>query len=190
MNGDLIDKVTGQVLAELADCVSRIPSTSITEAAILIEEAPRIFVTGAGRSGLCMRALAMRLMHLGECVFVVGETTTPSIRAGDLLIVGSGSGLTAGLLTVSEQARKQGAVILLITANPKSPLVALSNRSIIIPAVISEDGNNGDHVASVQPLGTLFEQALLILNDRIILELMQRVDVSAAQMAERHANLQ
>jgi 6-phospho-3-hexuloisomerase len=42
----------------------------------------------------------------------------------------------------------------------------------------------------VQPLGTLFEQALLILNDLIILDLMQRMDVDAAQMAERHANLE
>jgi 6-phospho-3-hexuloisomerase len=191
VNGDLIDNdVTGQVLAELADCVRRIPGKSITEAAILIEKSPRIFVAGAGRSGLCMRALAMRLMHLGMRVFVVGETTTPGIRAGDLLIVGSGSGLTIGLLAISEQARLQGAVILLLTADSNSPLAALSNQQVIIPAAISEDGKNWDHVASAQPLATLFEQALLILNDCIILEMMQRGDVSAAQMAERHANLQ
>ena len=190
MNGDNIDKATKQILAELAECVRRVPGTSITEAAVLIEEAPRIFVLGAGRSGLSMRALALRLIHLGKSAFVVGETTTPSIRAGDLLIVGSGSGLTASLLTVAGQARQQGVVILLLTADSGSPMATLADYQIIIPAQISKDGNDGDHVPTVQPLGTLFEQTLFILNDRIILEMMQRMEVGAAQMAERHANLQ
>ena len=43
---------------------------------------------------------------------------------------------------------------------------------------------------SVQPLGTLFEQSLLILCDSLILELMQRSGIGAAQMLERHANLE
>jgi len=44
-----------------------------------ILDAKRIYVTGAGRSGLIARAFAMRLLHLGFDVFVVGETVTPAI---------------------------------------------------------------------------------------------------------------
>ncbi|MEM2817946.1 MAG: SIS domain-containing protein, partial [Archaeoglobaceae archaeon] len=51
-----------------------------------IEEAERIFVVGIGRSGLVAKAFAMRLMHLGYKAFVIGETTTPRIEAGDLLV--------------------------------------------------------------------------------------------------------
>jgi 6-phospho-3-hexuloisomerase len=190
VNGDHIDKATEQILTELAGCLRQVPGTRITEAAILIEEAPHIFVVGAGRCGLCMRALAMRLMHLGKSAFVTGETTTPNIRASDLLIVGSGSGSTASLLTVAGIARQQGAVILLLTAALRSPLAALADYQITVPAQISTDGNVGSHGPTSQPLGTLFEQSLFILNDRLILELMKRMGVGPAQMAERHANLQ
>ena len=52
----------------------------------MIEEASRIFVAGAGRSGLCIRAAGMRLMQMGKSTYIVGETITPSIQAGDLLV--------------------------------------------------------------------------------------------------------
>src|SRR5665811_602610 len=39
----------------------------------------RVFVMGAGRSGLAAKAFAMRLMHLGLNVYVVGETVTPCL---------------------------------------------------------------------------------------------------------------
>ena len=68
-----------------------------------------------------MRALGMRLMHLGKTVYVVGETTTPSIAAEDLLILGSGSGRTTGLLAMAEKARSRGAQIMLFTTDATSP---------------------------------------------------------------------
>jgi 6-phospho-3-hexuloisomerase len=135
----------------------------------------------------------MRLMHLGKTVYVVNETTTPGITAGDLLILGSGSGKTSGLLTIGEQARRQGAKTLLFTADETSPLAVLADHLVLIPAPLIEDGEEeeGNHGrTSVQPLGTLFEQSLLILCDSLVSRLMQRNGVSAAQMFERHANLQ
>jgi len=68
----------------------------------------RIFVVGAGRSGLVARAFAMRLMHLGFSVHVVGETTTPRMDPGDLLIVISGSGETLYPATIAGEAKKIG----------------------------------------------------------------------------------
>ena len=103
-----MESMLEQVLSEVIACVRQVSAESLTQAEMLMETAPRIFVAGAGRSGLCMRALGMRLMHLGKTVYVVGETTTPSIAAEDLLILGSGSGRTTGLLAMAEKARTPG----------------------------------------------------------------------------------
>ena len=83
-----------QVLEELEGALSAISPGEAEAFADAILDAERIFVAGAGRSGLAAKAFAMRLMHLGLPVFVAGETTTPGIRAGDLLVIGSGSGAT------------------------------------------------------------------------------------------------
>jgi 6-phospho-3-hexuloisomerase len=174
-----------QVLSEVTACVRQVSAKSLTQAEMLLETAPRIFVAGAGRSGLCMRALGMRLMHLGKTVYVVGETTTPSIAAEDLLILGSGSGRTTGLLAMAEKARNQGIQTLLFTTDATSPLAELADHRIVIPAPSLREAEG-----SFQPMGSLFEQSLLILCDSLILELMQRTGVDAAQMLERHANLE
>jgi len=185
-----IDTVIEQVLAEVATCVCQASGESVAQAGALIEVAPRIFVAGAGRSGLCMRAMGMRLMHLGKTVYVVSETTTPSIAAEDLLILGSGSGQTASLLVIAEQARRQGAKTLLFTADATSPLADLADHRVVIPTPPLKNVKGGRGLMSVQPLGTLFEQSLLILCDSLILGLMQRIGAGAAQMLERHANLE
>jgi 6-phospho-3-hexuloisomerase len=185
-----IDIVIEQVLAEVTACVCQVSPESVTQAGALMEVASRIFVAGAGRSGLCMRALGMRLMHLGKTVYVVSETTSPSIAAEDLLILGSGSGQTASLLVIAEKARRQGAKTLLFTTDRTSPLAKLADHRVVIPAPSLKHATGECSPMSVQPLGSLFEQSLFILCDSLILWLKQRMSVSAAQMFERHANLE
>ena len=185
-----MDTVIEQVLADVKGCVSQVATEDLLQAGTLLENSSRIFVAGAGRSGLCMRALAMRLMHLGKTVFVLGETTTPGIVATDLLILGSGSGQTASLLVMTEKARLQGAKILLFTTDSTSPLAKWADHRVIIPAPSLKKVRNVDSFASVQPMGTLFEQVLLILSDSLILWLMERAKVSTMQMLERHFNLE
>lgn len=187
---DPTDFVIDQVLAELAACVRQVSAESLAQAGVLMETASRVFVAGAGRSGLCMRALGMRLMHLGKTVYVVGETTAPSIAAEDLLILGSGSGRTASLLAMAEQARRNNAKILLFTTDAASPLAGLADHLVIIQAPSLKLTEGVRRFISVQPLGTLFEQSLLVLCDSLILRLMQQTGVGAAQMLERHANLE
>jgi 6-phospho-3-hexuloisomerase len=185
-----MDDVIEQVLSEMAACVRQVPAKSLAQARELVESASRVFVTGAGRSGLCMRAFGMRLMHMGKTVHVVGETTTPGIAAGDLLVVGSGSGRTASLLVMAEQAQRKGAKILLFTTDAASPLAELADHRVIISAPSYKAYEGGHNLTSVQPLGTLFEQSMLVLCDSFILGLMQQTGVSAVQMFERHANLE
>lgn len=185
-----MDSLIQQVLSELEVCVGGVSCESLTQALAMIESAPRIYVNGAGRSGLCMRALGMRLMHLGKTVYVVGETATPGIAANDLLILGSGSGRTASLLATAGQARSYDAKILLFTTDATSPMAELANQLVLVPAS-SLRMNEGERAhPSIQPMGTLFEQSLLILCDSLILKLMQQAKVSAVHMLARHANLE
>jgi 6-phospho-3-hexuloisomerase len=190
MDSDHSDSMRDQILTEVAICVHQVSAESLAQAGALIESTSRIFVAGAGRSGLCMRALGMRLTHIGKTVYVVGETTTTAIAAADLLIMSSGSGQTASMLAIAAQARRQGAIILLFTTDVTSPLAELADYRVVIPAPAFKTTEQGRGIISIQPLGTLFEQSLFILCDCLILGLMQRTGVSAAQMAERHANLE
>jgi 6-phospho-3-hexuloisomerase len=185
-----MDSLIEKVLAEITTCLRLVSSESLAQAGALIEDAPRIFVSGAGRSGLIMRALATRLMHLGKTVHVVGESTTPSIKPGELLVIGSGSGQTSTMLAIARKAKNRGASILLFTTNPTSPLANMADLSVAVPAPSLEGDAVGRDLNSVQPMGTLFEQSLLILYDIIILWLMHRSGVSASQMRLRHANLE
>jgi 6-phospho-3-hexuloisomerase len=185
-----MNSLIGQVLSELQACVSQVSAESLNQALALIESAPRIFVTGAGRSGLCMRAFGMRLMHLGKNVYVVGETTTPGIAIEDLLILGSGSGRTSSLLAMARQARSHDAKVLLFTTDATSPMAELADQLVLIPVQSLTMNEEKRDRMSIQPMGTLFEQSLLILCDILILELMRQTGVSAAYMLGLHANLE
>ena len=56
---------------EIGRCVEAVDSHQLDAVVEAIDGAPRVFLAGAGRSGLAMRACAMRLMHLGKAVHVV-----------------------------------------------------------------------------------------------------------------------
>ena len=105
----------------------------------MILAANRVFVMGAGRTGLALKMAAMRLMHLGLVVHVAGEVTSPAIARGDLLLVASGSGATAGPVHAAEVAVKAGARVSALTATPASKLGQLAQGVVVIPAAAKED---------------------------------------------------
>ncbi|MGC3666964.1 6-phospho-3-hexuloisomerase, partial [Enterococcus faecalis] len=53
-----------------------------------IQRANHIFLAGAGRSGLMIRAFANRLLLLGYSVSLVGEISSPHTKSGDLFLIG------------------------------------------------------------------------------------------------------
>ena len=161
---------------------SQIP-TLITE----INNANRIFIIAAGRSGLSMRSTAMRLMHLGLQVFFVGDTTTPAISKGDLLLAASGSGTTSTIVRAAEKSVGAGATVVALSTNATSPLSALAKHVIIIPAAEKEDhGGN----LSIQYAGSLFEQFLLLLLDAVFQSLWKIDGTPAEELWKRHANME
>src|SRR5271155_1766031 len=110
------------ILHELERTLAAVSGAEVAVAQRMILAANRVFVTGAGRTGLALKMAAMRLMHLGLVVHVAGEVTTPAIGPGDLLVVASGSGTTAGPVNAAAVAVKAGARVLALTATPASQL--------------------------------------------------------------------
>src|SRR5271169_4709936 len=120
------------ILNELERTLGSVSEAEIAVAQRMILAANRLFVMGAGRTGLALKMAAMRLMHLGLVVHVAGEVTTPAIGPGDLLLVASGSGTTAGPVHAAEVAVKIGAQVLALTASPGSKLATLAQGVVVI----------------------------------------------------------
>ncbi len=157
----------------------------------------KIMVVGAGRSGLVAKSFAMRLMHLGFNVFVVGETITPSINKGDVLIAVSGSGQTQIVLSVASAAKRAGATVVAITSFRDSPLGKISDHIIRIPGrtkVAKESDYFARQVLGIYeplaPLGTLFEITTLIFLDGVVSALMKILGLEEEDLRERHANVE
>ncbi|MFN3383796.1 MAG: 6-phospho-3-hexuloisomerase [Archaeoglobaceae archaeon] len=146
-----------------------------------IEKAPRIFLVGIGRSGLVAKAFAMRLMHLGYKAFVIGETITPRIEDGDLLIAISGSGETGYVVAIAKKAKEIGAKVVAITSAENSKLSKLSDFSIILK------NRFGREVRDIAPMGTLFEVIALIFLDGTVAEIMEKKNLREEDLAKRHA---
>jgi 6-phospho-3-hexuloisomerase len=183
------ETVIARVGAEVVECLRRVEGAAVEAALDRLEAAPRVFLAGAGRSGFMVRAFAMRLMHAGKTVYVVGEPTTPAIARGELLVIGSGSGRTESLLAMARKAKELGAALVLLTIDPGSPIGALADVVVVIPAP-SPKVASARPVSTIQPMGTLFEQTLLLVLDGMVLLLMERLRLGSQAMFARHANLE
>jgi 6-phospho-3-hexuloisomerase len=172
----IIDKITG-----ILDATDVSYDKQLTT---MVDKASRIFIAGAGRSALVARFFAMRLMHGGYDVFVVGEIVTPSLKKGDLLIVISGSGETETMIAFAKRAKELGAEIVLISSRTSSTLADMSNSVIPI--------GNPDMYGKVvgMPMGTVFELSTLIFLEATISHIIHEKGIAEEEMRARHANLE
>ncbi|MDN3311340.1 6-phospho-3-hexuloisomerase [Microbacterium oryzae] len=184
--GPAIRRIRDEVHGVLGG-LSEAPAEELEAFLGAVADAERVFVHGAGRSGLALRMVAMRLMHLGLDVHVVGETTAPAIRPGDLLLTASGSGTTGGVVRAAQTAVSVGARVAAITTAAASPLADLAQAVIVVPAAEKLDRSG---VASAQYAGSLFEQSVVLLGDALFHALWQRSGATADEIWPRHANLE
>ncbi|MCY3714408.1 MAG: SIS domain-containing protein [Gemmatimonadetes bacterium] len=193
------DVIARSILDELGRTLNQISCDEVEALVREVSGAQRIFVTGAGRSGLVMGSFAMRLAQLGLTVHVVGETTSPAVRPGDLLLIGSGSGVTDRLVDYAGKAAETGARVAVATADPDSPAARRADVVVVIPAPTpksskatggQEQRSGQPMLRSTQPMGTLFEQSLGMMLDACVMLLMARLDETGRSMFARHANLE
>jgi 6-phospho-3-hexuloisomerase len=165
--------------------------------------AERVYVAGAGRSGLIARAFAMRLLHLGFDVYVVGETVTPALRPADTLVVFSGSGETHTMATFCSTVKGLGGRVCLITASPDSTMSRIADCVVNLgdltgyyrgdTSTFEQRQMTGQYrsVASAfAPLGTLFETLALVFSDAVISALMEARKEGALELKSRLTNME
>lgn len=192
---------TLKAMSEITNFLQHLPSKlkkkEVDAFVEILIGARRVFVAGAGRSGLVAKAFATRLMHLDMDVYVVGETITPAIRPGDILIAISGSGETDLIVESAKIAKRIGAKIVAITSYPNSSLARLANQVVTIPGRTKIAKTTrfmrrelaGEH-ASLAPLGTLFEIGTMVFLDSVIATLMKQLGKREEDLKARHATIE
>jgi len=150
-----------------------------------IDSAGKIQVFGMGRMKCAVRAFTMRLMHMGFDAHVVYDTTCPNIGKGDLLIVNCGC--TAVGLVVIRLAKKAGATVCVVTAHPESEAGQMADFTVRLRGQVNP--GNPDEIPSIQPMAALFEQAVFLFEDILIMMLMGKLNITPEQMARRHTNV-
>jgi 6-phospho-3-hexuloisomerase len=152
-----------------------------------LQKAHRIACYGVGREGLMMRALCMRLMHLGLDAHVIGDMTTPAVGAGDLLLVSAGPGSFSTVKALLGVAHSAGARTVAVTAQPEGEVPRAADTVIQLHAQTMADDKGG---ASVLPMGSLYEAAMLIFFDVVSIVLRDRTGQTLDGMRSRHTNLE
>ena len=179
----------GKALDELGAALARIDQGAIDQACRMLADARQILVYGCGREALQMKGFAMRLFHLGLPVSVVGDMTTPALGRGDVFFASSGPGETTTVLTLMKVAHAARAKNLLVTAQPKASAADLADFMLVVPAQTMAD-DQGPQKSSVLPMGSVFEGALFVLFEILVLRLKEMLDVSSEAMRARHTNME
>jgi 6-phospho-3-hexuloisomerase len=177
-----------EILNELNRTVDFIADEEAEKLVNKILESKKIFVAGAGRSGFMAKSFAMRMMHMGLDAYVIGETITPNYEKEDILIIGSGSGETKSLVSMAEKAKKIGGTVAVATIFPESTIGQLADITVKLPG--SPKDQSDSTYKTIQPMGSLFEQTLLLFYDAIILRIMEKKGLDSNTMFGRHANLE
>lgn len=167
-------------LAELSAVASRIDAEEIDAACATIARARRIVLHGCGREGL---------HHLGLPVAMQGDMAAPPVGEGDLLLVSAGPGELSTVTALMRVAREAGAGVLFLTAEPGTPSAALATDVLTVPAqTMARD--RGPGATSVLPMGSVYEGALFLLFEGMVLRLRDILGVSPDEMRARHTNLE
>lgn len=186
MNNKMVyGKSIEYIQRKIKDILNQVPDEDIEKVKELFFKSSRIFVYGAGRSGLVAKAFAIRLVHLGFQTFAIGETITGPVQKGDLVIIVSGSGETIPAVMTAEIAHKLGAKVVSITGKKKSGIAKYADITLYISASCSDVERK-----MYAPLGTLFEASVWILFDGIIADLLNTKNETEESMRLRHATLE
>ena len=176
------------MVSELRHVLLAITEDATVQVIDRITGAGRIFTYGVGREGLVLRSFCMRLFHLGLDAHVVGDMTTPHLGPGDLLVTSAGPGHFSTVAALMGIVRAAGGKVLMFTANPAGDLSVKADDVVVIPGQTMAAG--AGERASVQPMGSLYEQAMWMYLDYVTLRLAQHRGISFANMSHRHTNLE
>ncbi len=176
-------------LRELGDVLERMDDGAIDTACRMLADAGRIGVSGCGRELLQIKGFAMRLFHLGMPVAMVGDVTMPPLGPSDVFLVTAGPGALATMEALMGIAREAGAKVLLVTAQAEGRASRLADFTLLVPAQTMAD-DQGPARSSVLPMGSVYEGALFVLFEVMVLKLKAVLGVQAEAMRARHTNME
>lgn len=168
------------LLEGIRDVAASADTESLSRLADLLLESRKVFIYGSGRSGLVGQYFAVRLVQMGLDVHFVGDMTTPIIGRDDLTLIISNTGETVSAVQTANIARRIGSHVACITGSRYGKLAHASNTAIVLDTRGKGDG-------SWAPLGTLFEDAAMMMFDSVVPVLMRRLGIGEDDMRRRHA---
>ena len=133
-----------RALAEVGGVLDAVSGGDVEAMCSEIRAARRIACYGVGREGLMMKALCMRLMHLGLDAHVVGDMTTPPVGEGDLLLVSAGPGWLLDRRCAPRCRRDADARTLVVTAQPDGAVPRGADVVVELPAQTMADDRGGE----------------------------------------------
>jgi len=177
---DHVRKAGTELLGRIERVMSQADWTGLLDLVDMLPRVPGVFVSGAGRSGLVARSFGMRLMHAGLTAHIPGETITPAIHEGDLLVAISMTGRTGYTVYLVQRAKELGAKVVVLTAEPESPLARLADKVVVIPA------DDEDIVIRA----AVFEHAASLCLDAVFNVLAEFLKLDLDSFRQHHANLE
>jgi len=185
--GGAVTTETDRALQEIADAVRSVSDADLDAVVDDLLGARRIACYAGGREGLVMRGLVMRLFHAGLDVHYVGEMTCPALGPGDLLVLSCGPGRISMVEALAGVAKRDGARLLYLTAQPQIPPADRADRVVRVAAQTMADDQGS--VAAL-PMGSAYEIALFVLVDLITHRVRRSRTESVEELRSRHTNLE
>jgi len=190
---------TNLIVSEISNILSNINNKQTDNLINQIILAERIFLVAIGRVNLSLQCFGKRLSHLGFKIELVGSLTEKPATKKDLLIVASGSGESIVPLHISKKAKKIGCKILHVTSAKKSSIRKLADyivelnaptkkTKIIVKDSLSDSASKTK--TSIQPMSTLFDQALHIYGDIVSVQIIEKLRLNKINLWKNHANLE
>ena len=183
-----IKEMNARAVAELTEVINRIDPGQVDALIEFLAKANRIVLYGVGREGLMMKALSMRLFHMGLDAHVVGDMTTPPVGNNDILVVSAGPGHFSTVEALMGVAHRAGATTICFTAQPDGRVPQSADLAVVLPAQTMADDTTGP--TSFLPMGSLYEGVQYLFFEYLVLLLRDRIGVTPEQMRQSHTNLE
>ena len=193
-------KNTSIIIDEISNTLLNIPQSQTHNLINQIIKANRIFLLAIGRVNLALQCFGKRLSHLGCKVELVGSLTEKPASKKDLLIVASGSGESIIPLHISKKAKSVGCKILHITSSKKSSIRNIADYVVELKAptkIVSKikfkeslSDSASKTKLSIQPMSTLFDQALHIYGDIVSMQIIEKLRINKINLWKNHSNLE
>lgn len=179
---------TQLVLDEIQNALVKVDVDALERLAEDILASEKVFFVGVGRVEMALECIAKRFSHLGINTHCVGDVCEPAITNKDLLIVGSGSGMSLFPVAIGRKAKEFGAKVVHIGSNPNGDMSQIANYMVRIP--VRTRLYLEDETESKQPMTSLFEQSLLLLGDILAKMIIDYRGIELKSLWQFHANLE